>query len=119
MKILSLPILLSSLLIVVLMTSCASERLRYNGALSSQRMNYLSVGMTKQEVISVLGMPVSSSAPEPEIEVMHYNFATDSNPGQFRMRDYVVILRSGKVSQYGKKRSGTTIINGKRIYTVE
>jgi hypothetical protein len=57
----------------------------------------LSAGMTKQEVISILGNPggTTSTAPgEEELRYSHYNPSAG-------WEEYFVVLQDGKVTEYG------------------
>jgi hypothetical protein len=76
-------------------------------ATSSKRMNDLSVGMTKAEVIKTLGQPESTSA-NSGVEYMVYNLSIRiARPGEalapIPITDkYFVRLVGGKVESYGR-----------------
>ena len=70
------------------------------GCASAARMNRVNVGMTKQEVIKVLGKPASTSASE-AVEHMAYGFVRSRM--LFRS-PYFVKLVDGKVTAYGPGR---------------
>lgn len=61
-------------------------------------MNRLSVGMTKQEVVSVMGQPDSTAATGGGIEILRFRL-TDFNG---ITEEYFVRMVSGKVDSYGK-----------------
>ena len=65
---------------------------------SFQRMNNLKIGMTKQEVIEVIGTPNSTSATK-NVEYLKYRIST----GLFYTDEYYVRLLDGKVESYGQK----------------
>jgi predicted oxidoreductase (fatty acid repression mutant protein) len=65
---------------------------------SFQRMNNLKIGMTKQEVIEVIGAPNSTSATK-NVEYLKYRIST----GLFYTDEYYVRLLDGKVESYGQK----------------
>lgn len=67
------------------------------GCATGHKLNDISLGMSKQEVISVLGPPVSTSAKE-GVEFLNYSFF-DSDIG---WRPYYVRIISGKVESYGR-----------------
>jgi hypothetical protein len=52
--------------------------------------------MTKQEVVSVLGGPESTSAPGSGIEILRYHLLTPP------VEEYFVKIANGKVVSYGK-----------------
>jgi hypothetical protein len=88
MKMLHILILVA----VVVITGCAS----------TTKMNNLSVGMTKKEVISVMGSPGSTAAPRGGAEILRYELRSrqDILVGGFSV--YFVRLIDGKVDSYGK-----------------
>jgi hypothetical protein len=65
---------------------------------SFQRINNLKIGMTKQEVIEVVGVPNSTSATK-NVEYLKYRI----NTGLFYTDEYYVRLLDGKVESYGQK----------------
>ena len=65
---------------------------------SFQRINNLKIGMTKQEVIEVVGAPDSTSATK-NVEYLKYRIKT----GLFYTDEYYVRLLDGKVESYGQK----------------
>jgi len=85
-------VLLASLFLVGCMTS------------SSERMNYLSVGMTKAEVINAMGSPDSVSA-QGGAEYLAYTLRTETsltrNTWGYEGR-YFVRLINGRVESYGR-----------------
>jgi len=70
------------------------------GCSSSQGLNSIQVGMTKQDVIQVLGSPSSVRA-QSGTEVLIYNLygGITANPWY---QDYYVQLAQGRVVAYGK-----------------
>lgn len=70
------------------------------GCSSSQTINDISVGMTKQEVIRALGAPVSSSATGMQ-ETLRYRLygGVTANPWY---QEYYVNLLGGRVVAYGQ-----------------
>jgi hypothetical protein len=70
------------------------------GSASSQGLSKIQVGMTKQEVIQVLGSPTSASA-QRGTETLKFNLFSGwgSNPWY---QDYYVQLVQGRVTSYGQ-----------------
>ena len=69
----------------------------------ASKLNRVSVGMTKSEVIAVMGSPKSVSARD-GVEYLNYRLATsflDTNGSD--TSDYFVRLVKGKVDAYGQK----------------
>lgn len=75
----------------ILSTGCAT---------SASKLNSVNVGMTKQDVISVLGSPASISAKE-GVEYLHYVFQIPGTVGLRNVSNYFVRLTNGKVDSYG------------------
>ena len=75
-------------LAVVFLFSCAG---------SSKKMNLLSLGMTKQQVIETIGEPTSTSAKR-NTECLYYRLTA----GGFYSDSYYVRLLDGKVESYGR-----------------
>jgi outer membrane protein assembly factor BamE (lipoprotein component of BamABCDE complex) len=75
------------LLLIAFLFGCAG---------SSKKMNLLSLGMTKQQVIETIGEPTSTSAKR-NTEYLHYLLSTDG----FYSDSYYVRLLDGKVESYG------------------
>ncbi len=67
------------------------------GCATANKMNSVSIGMTKQEAISVLGSPTSTSAKE-GLEYLNYLFSEDG----FKESLYFVRIINGKVDSYGR-----------------
>jgi hypothetical protein len=82
--------------VAVALCGCAS---------TSHKMNSVNVGMTKAEVIAVLGPPASTSARE-GVEYMIYKLRDhvelDPLKAPYTKQDYFVRLCSGKVDAFGK-----------------
>lgn len=80
------------LLAAVLMAGCAT----------AGKMNRVSLGMTKANVISQLGSPASTSAEE-GVEYLTYHFyTTDNDALRSTTTPYFVKIVEGKVVSYGK-----------------
>lgn len=72
------------------------------GCATAGKMNYISVGMTKQEVLQVLGSPASTSA-QGNAEYLNYRFSETSNQAGYGITiPYYVRIIDGKVESYGK-----------------
>jgi hypothetical protein len=67
------------------------------GCASSKKINSISLGMTRDQVITQMGTPHSTSAKN-NIEYLNYKLATD---GLFR-DDYFVRLVDGQVDAFGR-----------------
>jgi len=83
------------LLVCLFLASCAT----------SKRLNRISVGMSKQEAISILGEPVSISQSGPDIEYLNYEFfdaRSAGNPWGNGYNTYYVLLNKGIVEEYGR-----------------
>ena len=74
----------------------------FSGCATAPKMNYLSVGMTKQEVFSILGQPSSTAAPGNGVEVLRYELATRDAYYNLVPNEYFVKLINGRVDSYGK-----------------
>ena len=67
------------------------------------KLNRVSIGMTKDEVIAAIGKPTSVSAKD-GTEYMNYRFSeTDSEAYYGIQAQYYVRLINGKVDSYGKR----------------
>lgn len=69
------------------------------GCETSAKLNTIRIGMTKDEVLSILGTPDSTSA-QANVEYMTYYLTADSGYG--RDQPYMVRLVSGKVESFGR-----------------
>lgn len=78
------------LLIGALAAACAA---------SPTRLNYVRVGMTKPEVIGVMGEP-SYTAARPGVEVLTYRMGSGLSVFE---NEYIVRLVAGKVDLYGQR----------------
>lgn len=77
--------------------------LMFVGCATSHKMNYVSLGMTKQEVITALGRPSSISA-QGGTEYLMYRFSeTDNHAINGITSLFFVRLISGKVESYGRQ----------------
>ena len=85
------------LIIIALVALCGCA------APMATKMNHVSVGMTKSEVIAVMGSPKSVSAKD-GVEYLNYRLATsflDTDGSD--TSDYFVRLVNGHLDAYGKK----------------
>ena len=72
------------------------------GCATAHKMNSVNMGMTKQEVISVLGPPTSTSAKE-GVEYLNYRFSeTDDQAFYGITAPYFVRIINGKMDSYGR-----------------
>ena len=78
---------------VALLLGCAS---------SAKKMNALNVGMTKSDVIQVMGIPKSTSASQ-GVEYLIYIFDA-SRTDAILPEEYYVRIVAGKVDAYGRVR---------------
>lgn len=87
-----------------------------SGCFLATKMNLLSVGMSKQEVLKTVGYPHSSKA-DNNTEILEYRFRPDmwsSYPDT-----YWVVLQDGKVIKYGRAGDfGTTMPEDRREYNI-
>ena len=73
------------------------------GCATASKMNQLSIGMAKQEVISVMGSPASTASPGSGVELLRYRLSpTDDHAFHGITEEYFVRLANGKVDSYGK-----------------
>jgi hypothetical protein len=70
------------------------------GCVTSSRMNKLSLGMNKAEVVAAMGSPRSTAAPGGGIEILRYQLTSDVRKHQ--TDEYFVRLANGRVESYGK-----------------
>ena len=72
------------------------------GCATAGKINSLSIGMTKEDVIKRMGTPVSTSA-ENGVEFLNYQLA-ETNDQAFNgfTTPYAVVLRDGKVASFGR-----------------
>jgi Short C-terminal domain/SmpA / OmlA family len=71
----------------------------FAGCATADKLNDVHIGMTKDQIIGMLGKPDSTSA-QGNIEYMTYYLANDSNYG--RDRPYSVRIVDGKVESFGR-----------------
>ena len=67
---------------------------------NASKLNSVSIGMTKQDVISALGSPSSTSAKE-GVEYLNYHFR-DTELFTLSGQPYFVRITNGKVDSYGR-----------------
>ena len=71
-------------------------------ATMSQKMNSISLGMSKDEVMKKMGNPISTSATE-NTEYLNYSLVESADGIIGYPRPYYVCIRDGKVISYGRK----------------
>ena len=67
------------------------------GCVTTTRMNEIGIGMTKEEVISVMGNPASTASPGGGVEVLRFYLEYE-----FIVQEYFIRLENGKVASYGR-----------------
>jgi hypothetical protein len=73
------------------------------GCATAPKTNRLSIGITKQEVLAIMGRPSSTAAHVAGIEILRYRLSgTSRDILHHRTEEYFVRLVSGKVDCYGK-----------------
>jgi hypothetical protein len=73
------------------------------GCATASRMNRLSVGMTKKEVISAMGEPSSTAAPGNGVEFLRYELSPTVAAAEYHItQEYYVRLINGRVESYGR-----------------
>jgi hypothetical protein len=88
--------ILSTLILVSVMFIAA-------GCATAHKMNRLSLGMSKQEVISVMGTPTSTASPGEGQEILRYNLSATADDAYYGITDeYYVRLINGIVDSYGR-----------------
>jgi hypothetical protein len=86
--------------------------LLFSGCGMSYQMRRLDTGMTKNEVLSILGKPDGKKV-EGEYEVLEYNNRCMNPMTDLRTRaDYYVILKNGIVVEYGPGEIRQQEVNG-------
>jgi hypothetical protein len=70
----------------------------FTGCTTADKLNDIRIGMTKDQVVTLLGQPDSTSA-QANIEYLTYYF---SNDGSYRDQPYMVRLVEGKVESFGR-----------------
>ncbi|HTB81099.1 MAG TPA: SHOCT domain-containing protein [Opitutaceae bacterium] len=78
-----------ALFVVALLAGCAS----------AEKLNDIRIGMTKDQVLALLGTPDSTSA-QANVEYLTYYLEGDANYG--RDRPYMVRVVDGKVESFGR-----------------
>ncbi len=82
--------ILAAVTVGVVLVGCAS---------SSGRLNRISPGMTRDEVVSALGRPHGVAA-QGDVEYLSYNFL---NKGVGDMKQYAVKVVGGRVHSFGER----------------
>ena len=90
------------------------------GCATAGRMNQVSLGMSKAEVIRVMGQPVSTSAKD-NTEYLNYRLSETSTADYYGdYTPYAVCLKNGKVVSYGRHGDfGTTEKPAETIKIIE
>lgn len=87
---------ISALALAVFLSSCTT-------APSTRKINYISIGMTKAQVIAIMGVPDSSAGRE-GVEYMNYRLATSAlDFDGSDTSDYFVRLVDGRVNAFGHR----------------
>jgi len=90
---------LITLIILLLLSGCATD-------IGSEKINLLKPGMTKNQVISILGQPDSLSN-NGNIEYMQYRRCVSMcwalDPNLHKTRDFFVLIKDGHAAQFGDK----------------
>lgn len=80
------------------------------GCVTAKKMNRLSVGMTKQEVVHVMGYPASTASPGGGIEILRYELSSTRLQAEYHItEEYYVKLVDGRVDSYGRIGDATGI----------
>ena len=87
----------------ILSTLIFASAIALTGCATAHKMNRLSVGMTKQEVFSVMGKPNSTASPGMGQEILRYNLSATGDDAYYGITDeYYVRIINGKVDSYGR-----------------
>ncbi len=74
----------------------------FAGCETSAKLNSIRIGMTKDQVLAIMGQPDSMSA-QANVEYLTYYLEVDSGPTQYdRNQPYMVRLVDGKVESFGR-----------------
>lgn len=84
-------------LLIALFTSCATP---------AKKMNQLSYGMSKNDVLNILGKPLSTSRFNKDREILHYSLRELFFVVGYIENPYYVVLEHGKVVEYGNRFEG-------------
>lgn len=85
--------------VTLLAAACAAAAWITGCASSSARLNQLSLGMSREEVVKTLGRPHAVSA-QGDVEFLTYNLI---NKGVGDMKEFVVRLQKGSVESFGER----------------
>ena len=86
---------LSTLLLIVSVT--------LSGCATASKINSVQIGMTKDQVIQVMGKPTSTSAQGAELEYLNFALAETTDDAVYdRTKPYYVRLVNGKVESFGR-----------------
>lgn len=85
--------------VTLLAAACVAAAWVAGCATSSARLNQISLGMSREEVVKTLGRPHAVSA-QGEVEFLTYNLV---NKGVGDMKEFVVRLQKGSVESFGER----------------
>jgi len=85
--------------VTLLAAACVAAAWVAGCASSSARLNQLSLGMSREEVVKTLGRPHAVSA-QGDVEFLTYNLI---NKGVGDMKEFVVRLQKGSVESFGER----------------
>jgi len=75
------------------------------GTITAKKMNRLSIGMSKAEVLGVMGDPATTKADE-KIEILEYKLMTDMQEwwtsSSDQRQNFWIVLEHGKVTKFGR-----------------
>ena len=78
------------------------------GCATAHKINKISIGMSKGQVIETLGDPVSVTAKD-GIEYLNYRYSETGDDAFYGRTDpYVVVIKNGVVDGYGREREFTS-----------
>lgn len=84
---------------VVLLILCAFV----SSCATAAKMNQVSIGMSKDDVMKVMGAPASLSA-DGDVELLNYAlYETDQDAHNHHSTPYYVKIKDGKVAGYGRQ----------------
>lgn len=101
-------------LVIPLVLALASGCSYYATGVKSEEINKLSLGMTKEQVLSTLGQPARTEADE-ATEILYYLLTNDSSyattvmtvgmlPPITEKSEYSVVFKQGRVTSFGSRK---------------
>ena len=81
-----------------LLVGCLAATFAMGCAGSAVKINHLAIGMTKAEVIDIMGDPSYTSGAS-DVEILSYNLTSNS----FFTDTYYVRIKQGKVERFGRQ----------------